>query len=109
MLSCESAGQETSNTNGAGNESEKINSVTMKTIIVDVRTKEEWEYDGHADCSVNFPLDQLQSHIAELKNYDSVILVCRSGNRAAHAQSMLQKAGIRNVENKGTWQNIDCK
>ena len=33
-------------------------------IIVDVRTTEEWEFDGHAECSVNYPLDQFDDVIA---------------------------------------------
>lgn len=51
----------------------------VKEIIVDVRTVEEWIEDGHADCSVNYPLAEFDSKIEELKGYDKVILVCRSG------------------------------
>lgn len=80
----------------------------MKTIIVDVRTPNEWQYDGHADCSVNMPLDQLASKIEELKAYDKVVLVCRSGARAGSAKNMLENAGIKEVENLGPWQNINC-
>lgn len=40
---------------------------TKHEIIVDVRTPEEWEYDGHANCSVNYPLDELSGKIEELK------------------------------------------
>ncbi len=35
------------------------------SIIVDVRTTEEWQQDGHADCAVNYPLDQFESKIEE--------------------------------------------
>jgi phage shock protein E len=77
-------------------------------IIVDVRTVEEWEMDGHADCSVNYPLDQFESKIDELKEYKNVILVCRSGNRAEQAKELLQAAGYSHAENKGAWQNIEC-
>lgn len=80
----------------------------MKTIIVDVRTVGEWN-DGHADCSINMPLDQLASKIEELKSYNKVVLVCRSGARAGSAKSMLEGAGIANVENLGAWQNINCQ
>ena len=81
----------------------------MKTIIVDVRTIEEWNEDGHADCSVNYPLDQIGSKIDELKKYDNIVLVCRSGNRAGIAKRQLETAGLTNIENKGAWQNIACK
>lgn len=81
---------------------------TTKEIIVDVRTPEEWEYDGHASCSVNYPLDQIQNKIEELKKYDHVVLVCRSGGRAGSAKRLLESAGIKNVENLGPWQNVSC-
>jgi phage shock protein E len=81
-----------------------------KEIIVDVRTIEEWNEDGHADCSVNYPLDQFADKIEELKKYDKVILVCRSGNRAGIAKAQLQNAGYtKEIENLGPWQNITCK
>lgn len=82
----------------------------VKEIIVDVRTVEEWNEDGHADCSVNYPLDKFESKIEELKKYDKVILVCRSGNRAGIAKAKLQSAGYsKEIENLGPWQNVTCK
>ena len=105
LLSC-------ANNDNASNktESNSIDSkVITKTIIVDVRTVEEWVNDGHADCSVNYPLDELDKKTEALKAYDKVIVVCRSGSRADAAKEMLQQAGIKNVENKGAWQNIKCK
>lgn len=81
-----------------------------KQIIVDVRTTEEWENDGHADCTVNYPMDIFESKIEELKKYDKVIIVCRSGNRAGKAKEQLQAAGYtKEIENLGSWQNINCK
>jgi 3-mercaptopyruvate sulfurtransferase SseA len=60
-----------------------------KEIIVDVRSVEEWNEDGHADCSVNYPLDQFASQIEELKKYD--------------------KGYTKEIENLGPWQNVTCK
>lgn len=79
-----------------------------KQIIIDVRTVEEWEQDGHAECTVNMPLDEIEKHISELKSYDDVIIVCRSGNRAEAAKSILEQQGIRNITNKGSWRNVNC-
>lgn len=80
-----------------------------KEIIVDVRTPKEWKEDGHSDCSVNIPMDQFESKIEELKKYDKVIIVCRSGNRAGIAKKKLIDAGYKKeVENLGAWQNITC-
>jgi rhodanese-related sulfurtransferase len=81
---------------------------TTKEIIVDVRSPEEWEFDGHADCSVNYPLDEIQEKVEELKKYEHIVLVCRSGNRAGVAKRILESAGLKNIENLGPWQNVTC-
>ena len=78
----------------------------MKTIIVDVRTQEEFNLDGHAEHSVNYPLDRIENYVESLRDFDKVILVCRSGGRAGVAKSILMQAGINNIENLGAWQNI---
>jgi rhodanese-related sulfurtransferase len=100
----------------AGNQSAVVQEQTtvpqpkaVETIIVDVRTVGEWDNDGHANCSVNIPLDQLQARMVELKKDQKVVLVCRSGNRAGTAKQMLESAGFTQVENKGAWQNVECK
>ncbi|MBL7920696.1 MAG: rhodanese-like domain-containing protein [Bacteroidia bacterium] len=86
-----------------------VTKTDVKQIIVDVRTVDEWENDGHADCSVNYPLDTFESKIEELKKYDKVIIVCRSGNRAGVAKKQLISAGYtKEVENLGAWQNLNC-
>jgi phage shock protein E len=96
----------TNNNDGAS--IEPVDSAVAKTIIVDVRTVEEWEDDGHAGCSVNYPLAELDKKIESLKAYDKIVVVCRSGSRAEVARELLEQAGIGNVENKGAWQNITC-
>ena len=83
--------------------------VKLKTIVVDVRTPDEWVNDGHANCTVNYRLDVFETKIDSLRQYDRIVLVCRSGSRANAAKNMLEDAGIKNVENKGSWQNIECK
>ena len=78
----------------------------MKTIVVDVRTAEEFNFDGHAVGSVNYPLDKIENYIDSLRQFDKIILVCRSGNRASIARSILSQSGISNIENLGPWQNV---
>lgn len=103
---CNSQTQKQTTTPTTTNTSKEMKS--NKEIIVDVRTPEEWQFDGHAECSVNYPLDQLQNKINELKAYEHIVLVCRSGGRAGSAKRMLEAAGIKNVENLGPWQNVSC-
>ncbi|MDP3466876.1 MAG: rhodanese-like domain-containing protein [Daejeonella sp.] len=78
----------------------------MKTVIVDVRTADEFNLDGHAEGSVNYPLDKIETYVDSLREFDKVILVCRSGNRANIARSILLQSGISNIENQGAWQNV---
>ena len=80
----------------------------VRKIIVDVRTREEWNEDGHAACSVNFPLDELHLHTDTLKQFDQIEVVCKSGGRAASAQEMLESMGFNKVDNLGSWENIQC-
>jgi phage shock protein E len=84
------------------------NTKDMNTIIVDVRTVAEWN-EGHPDCAVNFPLDIIETKAEELKKYDKVILVCRSGARAGNAKMQLEALGVKNIENLGAWQNAKCE
>ncbi len=109
---CNSAQTTNSNSESTAVVSDSTKPSDTKTsgkIIVDVRTIEEWNGDGHANCSVNIPLSDLSTKIEELKKYQEITLVCRSGNRANTAKSMLEEAGLKNITNLGAWQNIQCK
>ena len=53
---------------------------------------------SHIPGSYNVPLDTLREHRAELRgSLDEVVLVCRSGARAAQAEEALAEAGMTNV------------
>ncbi len=117
-----SCGAKTTETNASETNTSSTTSITTetsisqgdtakkgKTIIIDVRTVEEWNNDGHADCTVNVPLDQLESKMENFRNYDKVVFVCRSGGRAGRATEMFTANGYKNVSNAGPWQNAPCK
>lgn len=80
----------------------------MKSIVIDVRTQGEWDQDGHAPCTKLIPLDQLEQRMEELRSYEKITIVCRSGARAGNAAQMLKSKGFRNVQNAGPWQNAPC-
>ena len=103
LLSCTN-----SNDSSEATKIKPVDTTIAKIIIVDVRTVDEWIDDGHANCSVNYPLAELDKKIEALKAYNKIVVVCRSGSRAETAKEMLEQAGIKNVENKGAWQNIIC-
>ena len=67
--------------------------------ILDVRTPGEFE-SSHIPGAYNVPLDLLREHRAELLAHldDDVVLVCRSGTRAAQAEQTLAEAGLPNLK-----------
>lgn len=66
--------------------------------VLDVRTPAEFE-TAHIAGSYNVPLDLLREHRDEIIGHldQDVVLVCRSGQRAAQAEETLRKAGLVNV------------
>jgi rhodanese-related sulfurtransferase len=80
--------------------------------ILDVRTPAEHE-SVHIPGSYNVPLDTLGEHAQELRRHiaEPVVLVCRSGNRAAQAERRLAAEGMANVKvldgGMLAWQAVD--
>lgn len=62
--------------------------------VIDVRTPAEFE-TVHLPGAVNVPLDTLREHRPELTGaLGDVVIVCRSGQRAARAETLLAEAGV---------------
>lgn len=81
----------------------EMSSQQSEIIIVDVRTVAEYN-QGHILDSINVPLDQIRDtmeDVIESKN-TPIFVVCRSGNRSAQAQSMLQSMGYTDVIDIGS-------
>ena len=66
--------------------------------LLDVRTPAEFG-TAHIPGSYNVPLDLLREHRDELRQHleDNVVLVCRTGNRAGQAETLLAAAGLPNL------------
>ncbi|MFN2494593.1 MAG: rhodanese-like domain-containing protein [Pseudonocardiaceae bacterium] len=66
--------------------------------LIDVRTPGEFQA-AHIPGSYNVPLDLLREHRDELRAHldDQVVLICRSGQRAAQAEQALAAAGLPNL------------
>ena len=69
-----------------------------KTIVVDVRTTEEYN-EGHIPNAVSIPLETIENEAeAKLKNKDDLILVyCRSGRRSREVELKFIEKGYTNV------------
>lgn len=77
--------------------SERLSS-TAPPRVLDVRTPGEFE-TAHIAGAYNVPLDLLREHRDEITKHldEEVVLVCRSGQRAAQAEETLRAAGLGNV------------
>ncbi|MGL5817620.1 MAG: rhodanese-like domain-containing protein [Phycicoccus sp.] len=66
--------------------------------VLDVRTPAEFE-SVHVPGSYNLPLDTLREHREEIARHldEEVVLLCRSGHRAAQAERALVEAGLSRV------------
>lgn len=67
-------------------------------IILDVRTKEEYE-TGYIGQAINIPLDEIDESVYQkLPDLNQEIYVyCRSGNRSVTASKKLAKLGYTNI------------
>lgn len=75
------------------------------TLLVDVRSPAEFA-EGSAKRAINIPLDEIEENLASFIGKENIVVFCRSGNRSSHAKQILDMAGIKNVHNGGTWQDV---
>jgi rhodanese-related sulfurtransferase len=74
-------------------------------VFVDVRSAAEFA-SGNAPSSINIPLNELPSRLAELPKDRDVVVFCASGSRSGMAKMMLKTKGYKKVHNAGTWGNV---
>lgn len=68
-------------------------------LVVDVRSPQEYQYDGHIAGSRLLPLSALMQRVEELPQDQPIVFVCRSGNRSRVACEQLSLQGFINVKN----------
>lgn len=61
-------------------------------VILDVRTPREFA-EGHAEGALLIPVDELSSRVEEVPDDRPVLILCRSGRRAAAAFNILARSG----------------
>ena len=77
-------------------------SVDAYSILIDVRTKEEWD-SGFIEGATHIPLNNLASEINKyvINEKEEILLYCRSGNRSGKAKLLLESLGYAKVKNLG--------
>lgn len=69
-------------------------------IILDVRTKEEFN-DGHLADAKSFPLGRIDMDLDELYGYEDrpILVYCERGGRSFQASEVLENNGFNNIYN----------
>lgn len=82
------------------NNNNDINSIIedKNTIIIDVRTKEEYN-ERHIDRAINIPVDNIQN--IKIEKNKKIVVYCRSGVRSKKAYDMLLSMGYTDVHDLG--------
>jgi rhodanese-related sulfurtransferase len=73
-------------------------------FILDVRQPEEWEA-GHIPDATLIPLGELENRVSEIPQDETIVVVCRSGNRSATGRDILLDAGFTDVTSMGGGMN----
>ena len=74
-------------------------------IIIDVRTKEEFEA-GHIEGSKNIPVQEILEHVEEIKAIKSpIVFCCASGQRSGMATQYFTEQGV-DCSNGGGWREL---
>lgn len=74
-------------------------------VIIDVRTKEEYDED-HIKGSLNIPLNEIEKAMTWLIKDVPLVVCCASGSRSAVAKKILETSGFKRVYNGGCWSDI---
>jgi len=65
--------------------------------VIDVRTEQECASDPTPVKSRNIPLSKLDKHVSEFEPEQSIVCICKSGQRALSAAHLLNTQGYHNV------------
>ena len=91
---------------GMGSKTDYAQLVKEGAIILDVRSRGEFE-SGHIRGSMNIPVDQLLNNLNKLKDKSKpIITCCASGMRSASAKNLLKSKGYSEVYNGGGWSSL---
>lgn len=74
-------------------------------LLLDVRSAAEFAA-ASAPGTVNIPLGELSSRLAEVPQSAPVVVGCASGTRSGMARMLLRKNGYAQVYNIGAWKQF---
>lgn len=77
---------------------EEVLKSAKELVLIDVREVSEFN-GGHVPGSDLIVLSTIEKHIQELPKDKSIVFICRSGSRSAHAAAFAKASGFTHVYN----------
>lgn len=78
-------------------------------ILIDVRTKNEYD-NGHLDSAINYDImDMLNGSYPSIDKNREVYLYCESGNRSMMAKNLMENVGFQKVFDLGSMEEAEGK
>jgi rhodanese-related sulfurtransferase len=75
-------------------------------ILIDVRTKEEYEIDHIKGALLHDIMDMMQGIFPDFDKNEEISLYCESGNRSMMAKNIMERAGFTNIKDLGGIYNL---
>jgi rhodanese-related sulfurtransferase len=76
--------------------------VDERAVLLDVRTEQELQQEGHALGSIHFDVTLMeQGQLPEISKEMKIYTYCKAGTRAEKAKNILEAAGFTDVTNIG--------
>jgi len=75
-------------------------------ILLDVRTKEEYDSDHIDGALLHDIIDMMQGVFPKFNKNEEIALYCESGNRSMMAKSIMEKVGFSRVTDLGSIDNL---
>ena len=91
------------------NEKDEIIQKEENAMLIDVRTKEEYE-EKHLKDAINIPYDKITETLSTYGTIDydiPIIVYCKSGTRSNMAAEALREEGYKNIYNLGSIDNCN--
>lgn len=82
--------------------------IAAGAVILDVRTKPEFETGHIAECT-SIALSKLRTEAIPFDKKQVIITCCSHGLRSVKAVSILKARGFKHVYNGGAWSDLEAK
>lgn len=76
---------------------ERLSQPKDSLILLDVRSPEEWKYDGYIEGATLIPIDEIEARSGELPQDAEIIVYCHSGVRSNAVVQYLATLGYTNL------------